>query len=134
MRVCTRAAPVREENLVPLINVVFLLLIFFLVAGALRPFATHGVEPAATSSIEAGADPANPIVVALDGTIRVSGAVVGLDGLAGHLGALAGSVPPTLHIVADRRLPAGLMLEIVESLGAAGIRDIRLVTIHEAGA
>jgi len=35
----------REENLVPLINFVFLMLVFFLVAGSLREFQSRGVKP-----------------------------------------------------------------------------------------
>lgn len=81
-----------EIGLIPLINVVFLLLVFFMIAGRIGPPDGLDVEPpgaraAAPASAASGASVPPVLVLAADGRLALDGAVVAEDGLASALAA-----------------------------------------------
>ena len=119
----------REANLVPLINVVFLMLVFFLIAGSLRPFMVRGVSPAETETAEPGERPQGPIAIDAEGAITAGGEPVAAQDLPALLKArapLLGDQP--LFVIADRALPATVLLDFLEAAKAAGIEKTRLIT------
>src|SRR3546814_5580799 len=74
-----------EENIVPLINIVFLLLIFFMLTGNLAPPEPFDIDPPASlSEAEAGERPVT-VSVAADGRIALDGRQVEAAGLAADL-------------------------------------------------
>jgi biopolymer transport protein ExbD len=113
----------RRDPTISLINIVFLILIFFMVSSTLsRPLGgdlqlvtTDGLECCAgTEVLEVGADGA-----LLVGGQLVSGPDVYLDGL-------PDSAPA--RIVPDRRLPARDLLRLVGELRARGADQILIIT------
>lgn len=77
MRLRRRMSPSEGENVLPLINVVFLLLVFFMVAGALERADIYDVEPPQSAS-EAETDAGeNVLLMASDGRLALDG--VALD-------------------------------------------------------
>ena len=118
-----------EENLVPLINVVFLMLIFFLAAGALRPFREEGIKaPQATVS---GHDerPLGPVLINASGKVSIKGVEQDKTVLVAFFAARVRShVTQPLPIVADQHLPAIKLVEVLQAARSAGIKKIRLVT------
>ncbi|MEM7668229.1 MAG: biopolymer transporter ExbD [Pseudomonadota bacterium] len=114
----------RRENIVPMINVVFLLLIFFLMAAQIAP-----PEPFPVAPPEARAEPGDsgPIVLHLsaDGALGFRD-VLGQAAVAAA--ALAADQAP-LHLRADRAAEAVEVARVVARLTAAGIRDVRLITV-----
>lgn len=76
----------REEvSLVPLISVVFLILIFFLIAGRLEPPDRVPVDPPVSASQSRPEETGLALVMAADGRIAAAGEIMWLERLAGWL-------------------------------------------------
>ncbi len=124
MNFAAQRRPRRSENVVPLINVVFLLLIFFMLTSTLRPpEATFVSLPTATG--EDTGDPERDVpVLALDATGRVvwDGQILSVAELQ-EVSAAEG-----LEIRADRDVPARVLLPLLERLDEAGVPHVELVT------
>ena len=133
------ASPPRRrpaENLLPMINVVFLLLIFFLIAAKLAP-----PEPFAVALPDAAADAAGNSAFTLhlgaDGGLGYAEAV-GDAALAALVAARAAhcaandcaALPPSLALRADAAAPADRLAQLLASLGAAGFATVTLVTAN----
>lgn len=114
-----RRARRRGEPVLALINVVFLLLVFFLIAGQLARPLPAGVTLA---TIDPGALPQSPgaLVITRDGRLFRDGAEIAPDALAG----LAG--PGPLRLMPDRDLPADELMALARALATAGAGEIRL--------
>lgn len=108
-----------------MINVVFLLLIFFLMTASLVTPPPLEITPP-----EAQADIADPrpgtLFVAADGTLAFGG-VTGAAAL-GLLAETAGDEP--LPIMADAAYPAAELARLLPQLSAIGIEDVRLMTVR----
>lgn len=118
-----------DENLIPLINIVFLMLIFFLAAGALRPFREDNVEPAEATFTQDGERPMGPVLISPDGQISVGGIEQDQDALKSLLQTrVASGNKSPLPVVADKNLDAEKLVDVIETAKAAGIKKIRLVT------
>ena len=142
-----QAPPKRQsESTISLINIVFLMLIFFLIAGQLAP----PVDPDVTLAETTEAPPlAPPDALFADSEGRLSHrgqpveiaaylAALGADGPASSLapGPAPGPVPgedagtggPAVLLAVDRDLDAARMLEIADQLYRAGAGKVSLVT------
>jgi biopolymer transport protein ExbD len=119
----------READLISLINIVFLMLIFFLVASTLRPFALRDLSLAQLVSGEPGIGAAGYVIVHRDGALRHQGDKVTLEDLVAHVSAAfadAGNRP--IAIVADHRATATRLIDVANVLQAAGFHDLKVVT------
>lgn len=114
-----RRARRRAEPVLALINVVFLLLVFFLIAGQLARPLPAGVTLA---TIDPGAPPPDPaaLVITRDGRLYWGGVEMAPDALAGLSG------PDPLRVMPDRDLPAAELMALARALAAAGVAEIRL--------
>ncbi|TCT10619.1 biopolymer transport protein ExbD [Tepidamorphus gemmatus] len=134
MRLVSTPRPRTDDGVVPLINVVFLLLIFFLIAGTLMPRADFRVDFARTAESPASRPPADAIYVSQAGFVSWRGQALSPDRLGEAVAAdpaLDRSAP--LPVVLDRALPAGDLSAILAALAGAGVQQVRLVTRREAG-
>lgn len=119
-----RLAPPRRppaEPTIALINVVFLMLIFFLVAGQVAAPADPEVR---LVDAEAGAAraPDDALVVRRDGTTLWRGAPADPAAFAAAQGA------GVLRLMPDRDLSARALVALAATLRAAGATEVRLVT------
>ncbi|MCI4661010.1 MAG: biopolymer transporter ExbD [Neomegalonema sp.] len=113
--------PERAESVVPMINVVFLLLIFFLMSATLiRPMPLEAVPP--RSDANRAEESAQILVVNSAGELGF-GAARGQDAIK----LAAQSVPP-LYLRADRAVSAQKLVRTVSELTSLGMKDIRLLT------
>ncbi|XDA97408.1 biopolymer transporter ExbD [Sulfitobacter sp. LCG007] len=124
MRRRARARTEREPT-VTLINVVFLMLIFFLVAGTIAPPLDPELNLVRTADLD-GAEPAEALVLHPDGHLSWKGAPV--DSVEAFLRARDDEMPDRVRIVPDRDAPAARLVEIGRELRAAGARDVVIVT------
>ncbi len=129
-----RRLPARKkpEPTIALINVVFLMLIFFLIAGSLAPPLDRDVRLVATEELEGRAPPDAAVVLA-DGTLRWRGQVVTEDQVVAHAREIAPvDLPedekPDVRLVPDRDLPAETLLRINKQLREAGAGKVWLIT------
>lgn len=117
----------REDNVVPMINIVFLLLLFFMVAGRLAPDSGAEVRPPASAS-EAPLPRGLPeIVIHADGAMRFRGRELAAAELAERL--LVDGVPPAaVRLRADAEAAAGTVTAVVDRLAALGVERLLLAT------
>ncbi|ATX65621.1 ExbD/TolR family protein [Roseinatronobacter bogoriensis] len=118
--------PIRE-SVVPMINVVFLLLIFFLMSAQIAPpdpvtitppMAQHADQPLAAGERVAWLD--------AQGVLYAQG-VTGAEALS-----LLSADPGPLILRADAAMPAALFARVLQDLGAAGLEDVTLVAVAGA--
>jgi len=131
MRLKSRARTARQPDVIPLINIVFLMLIFFLVSATLRPFSLADVRPPFAEG-DAGVEGGTPrIYITDDARILINGSEVGREGLKASLteARLAQTqTTTTLTVVADRGLDARQLVRTIADAQAAGFQDVRVIT------
>lgn len=117
----------KQESTIALINVVFLMLIFFLVAGSLAPPSDPDVRFISTGRMDAAAPP-DMLFVGSDGRSTWRGEPVNPDrALAAWKEEFGEGSSRPFRIAADRDLLATDLVELVSRLKARGIAEIVLV-------
>ena len=129
MRLSTRPRRQSDDGIVPLINIVFLLLIFFLIAGTITPRADIPIDFPQTAETPAARMPADAVYVSAGGFVSYRGASVDLGGLAATVAAeFTATEDRSLAVVVDRSLPATDLSPILGALAGAGVTKVRLIT------
>jgi biopolymer transport protein ExbD len=120
--------PVRRaqsEPTIALINIVFLMLVFFMIAGALAPTLDGEINLISTDELE-GRAPPDTTVMREDGTLILRGQVVTPEQAVAA--SEAGQYGLDVRLVADRNVPAKILMERVAELRAARATSVWLVT------
>ncbi|MCC6303843.1 MAG: biopolymer transporter ExbD [Rhodobacteraceae bacterium] len=121
------ATRTRDDGIVPMINVVFLLLVFFLMVATLAPPEPFAVAPPAAAGAPNGARAGGATLhVAADGRLAFEGA----EGEAALAAAAAAAGP--LELRADRALAAAALARLLARLAGRGREEVRLV-VTEGG-
>ena len=132
--------PRGDHGLVPLINVVFLLLAFFMIAGQIQRSDAVRVAPPVSISETVAAEQRMELVVAADGTVYLEGEAVVLEELApalrqrmtlGPATPVAGSSNPdgsAILVKADADLDVMRLEAVLEELARAGASRAALAT------
>ena len=115
----------KRDSTIPLINVVFLMLVFFLVAGSVAQPLDPNLNLVKTADLDQSSPP-DAIVVGPDGALSYLGEPVG-DADA-FLARPDQSETTVVRIVPDRDLPAAKLVELGASLRAAGAERVLIVT------
>ncbi|GMV63010.1 MAG: hypothetical protein AMXMBFR74_21780 [Parvibaculum sp.] len=117
------------ETLVPLINVVFLLLIFFLLAGTMTPAENVAVSLPEGTLNDREQDVPTTLIVEADGFVwlgervmdaKLSGAMVEKH--------LKDTNTKRVAIKADADAPAEAVLQLMEGLREAGVEQVTIMT------
>lgn len=132
MNIPVRSRP-QQLNLTPLIDIVFLLLVFFLLT-------THFIEedglgvrlPAAASTVEHRADDL-VVTITRDGEIFFRGRRLGLGDLTAALAAGIGGGTATVVVRGDRELDLQTAVAVMESAQRAGAAKIVVATLGGGG-
>lgn len=114
------------EPVLPLINVVFLLLIFFMVAGRLAPGLPADVTPPASAAAIDPSDEPIQLVVDAEGQLFWQDLPMAIADLPDRLDGVRKDRP--LHLLTDGEMPIALLRPALEALRNAGITDVQLVT------
>ena len=104
----------KPEPTIALINIVFLMLIFFLIAGTLSQPVNPQLRLVKTSDLDM-ASPPDGLIIHADGRMLSGGQPV--DDLAAFADIQDTS---TIRLIPDRDLPARTLLQVAASLQAAG--------------
>ncbi len=119
-----------QEPMLPLINIVFLLLIFFMIAGSLQKLGPFDVDPPASSTAES--QPEDTIVLWFG-----KNAEIGIDDRQGKIADLAALLPADyagrpVEIRADRTTEGARVVALLKQLQELGIEKVQLMTAMEA--
>ena len=119
-----------QEPMLPLINIVFLLLIFFMIAGSLQKLGPFDVDPPASHTAES--QPEDTIVVWFG-----KGGEVGLGDHTGTLENLSSFLPEDyigrpVEIRADRSTDGAKVVALLKRLQELGVDKVQLMTAMEA--
>ncbi|HZR80226.1 MAG TPA: biopolymer transporter ExbD [Candidatus Binatia bacterium] len=121
-----------EINVTPLVDVVLVLLIIFMVVTPLLRQEVPIDLPLAQNSRNAGDPGQITVSLAADGRTFVNGVAVPPDDLVPRLTAIYAERPDkTIFLEADRGLPHGRVVDLMDQCRAAGIVRIGIVTKKE---
>ena len=122
------------DPILPLLNVVFLLLIFFIMTGALHALDYFNVNPPSSSSeFQASLDD-SVILVGADGRVAIDNKEVDeVDLQLSVSDKLAGNAGAVFRIKADGRVDAARVVEVMELIEAVGVRRVMLLTLEPDG-
>jgi len=122
----------RADFALTMVNIVFLLLLFFLTTGSLTNPNEAEAELALTSDLPLERLPRPLLLIEEDGTLQLDGSTIPPQELVERARAalaVAGDGVP-LSLFAARDMPAHALLGVAERLSAAGI-GLQIVTLHE---
>ena len=114
----------RQEPTIALINIVFLMLVFFLVAGTISATQSGDVNLISVADM-VGQQPADAVVIHANGSIYLGGEPVDVTSAISALGYGAGDV---LRLMPDRDLPAQDLVRIAGEFAQSGAENIVVVT------
>ena len=122
-----------DTNMISLINIVFLILIFFLIASIIRPFSAKDIELVKSLSKDKYTRHAQTLVIDKTGNLIINGTPTDPQDLLTMLG--KGMVIPEgeqgearLNIIADQSLPSGILLDHLKTIQSLKFASIQLVT------
>lgn len=121
-----------EERVLPLINVVFLLLIFFMLAGRLAVSDPFQITPPASTSAGETGQQDMLVLVDADGRLALDGEIMSQTALREAVAARIerdGASP--VRMKADGRADATGVVAVMETLREAGVDRLELLTVPE---
>ena len=113
------------ENTIPLINIVFLMLIFFLFAGTVDRDVAKSIQPAETQAVSERERVAHALVITADGTLFMHEEQVSTEEVAAQI-----VEERPLMIVADKSLSGPELVRILAELKEEGVKNLTLITVR----
>ncbi|MDZ7824038.1 MAG: biopolymer transporter ExbD [Ahrensia sp.] len=130
MQVKRPKARSHPENTIALINVVFLMLIFFLIAGTLAPSPDREVELVnVTNAVRT--PPPDMLFLRQDGTPTWSGEPIALGDAVLRWRERGGDLETPFRLAIDKNLAGLKLIETVNDLRTNGVGEIRLITLAD---
>lgn len=122
------AAEKKSLDLTPMLDVVFLLLIFFMLTSIYaKPMLPLNLPEAATGQLEQ--EPEVIVAIRADGSVHLNGNPTAPAQLTAALAALFGSgLPRDLSLQSDKGVPFGRVVEVMDLAKQAGAENISVVT------
>ena len=121
-----------DDKIIPLINVIFLLLMFFLIAGTLSQMAVRDFRPPRSQSEARGVFEQPVLLIAADGVLFWDDEAVDAARIVELLGARG--MPKRLRLHVDARAKASMLLPVIDELRRAGVTGIGIVTQYREAA
>lgn len=121
-----------DDRILPLINIVFLLLIFFMVAGQLSTSDPFQIQP--VESVSSGDPTLDGVLVTIgrDGALALNGEIMDEAVLMSRISATEAT---EVRIKSDQSVQAIRVVGLLNRIKAAGIVEIKLMTVpSRAGA
>jgi biopolymer transport protein ExbD len=117
-----------DDAMLPLINLVFLLMVFFLLVGALASPEVLQVEPPRAEALQPQDAGRHSLLIAADGRLGLDREVFTREALPARAAAWVRAHPgESLQVKADAAFEARALVGILRSLRAAGVADVRLM-------
>ena len=121
-----------EERILPLVNVVFLLLIFFMIAGRLAATDPFQVSPPQSTSEGQPESQELLVLVGADGRLALDGEVLDESAFSSALSdRLAANESTRVRLKADGQAQTAQIIAVMELLRDAGVERLKLLTVPE---
>ncbi len=118
-----------DDRIMPLINIVFLLLIFFLVAGVIKDVEPVEVDPPASIAEIESKNSDLTIFIAENGQLALDDDLLDDTIFKTKLTAIITNHPEkSVRIVADKNIDSTKVIDILETLRQAGSSQVKLTT------
>jgi len=135
MRYRERTDSIQDINISPLIDMVFILLIFFMVSTTFVKDMKLDLNRPAASSSSSASTKAIRLYIDNQGEIYLDGEPVRVWVVQSRLrDLLTASTGKSVLVVTDGAVPAGRLVEVVDQSRLAGATDVGVATVEEAGA
>lgn len=118
----------RPDFSLAIVNIVLLLVFFFVITGSLVQQGETRVDLARTSDLPLDRLPRPLLLIDAQGAMALDGVAVTADDIAARL---PQPFPPALYLLADARLAAEDLLRLTQRTDLAGVA-LRLVTLHDS--
>lgn len=117
-----------EINISPLIDIVFILLIFFIVTTVFVD--ETGVEVNKPQALSAKQLEKNSILIAIteNGQVIYGGRVIGVEGVGGVIRRLSKKEQMPVIIQVDKKVPADLLVQVIDQSKIAGVSSVNIAT------
>ncbi|MGF1620102.1 MAG: ExbD/TolR family protein [Rhodomicrobiaceae bacterium] len=128
----------QHDRLIPMINVVFLLLTFFLIAGTIRVSDGLNIEPPAIATSGVIDEQGPTLSVEASGALHFGGRAVTMDEAVAVLKEASASMLASgaddgeIQIKADRNTPSSVILPLLQRLRNENFDALRLIAIRKA--
>ena len=131
MRIVAARRPRELVNITPLIDVVFILLVFFMLAGAIEKPDEIDVAPPVSETELASAEEDVVILIGTDGSVAFQGQVMPSDQELVRTATVWFAVRPesSIQLKADADADAARVIEVMELLREAGAQYLVLLTV-----
>ncbi len=135
MRFVAQRRPRDLVNITPLIDVVFILLIFFMLAGAIEKPDPVEVEPPRSDAEEEGDEEDVVILIGAEGEVAFQDKPMADDSELVRTAAVWLAYRPNsaVQLKADGGADAARVIEVMELLREAGVRSLVLLTVGGQG-
>lgn len=132
MRLPETAPKNEQENLLPLVNVVFLLLIFFMVAGAFTKPEVFSIDPViANTEINAETNTLT-VIMNIDGKLAIEDEIVSSEQLISVIQSyMQENSQQTVHLKVDANADAIHIVELLAILAETDLQAIHLLTSNQ---
>lgn len=117
-----------DDRVMPLINIVFLLLIFFMVVGRLSATDPFRIVPPTSATEENTAEKVPLLLIGAKGQLALDGRIVTEKAL---VLAVQQTSPKMLRVKTDGRADAVRVVALVDLLRDNGVESIRLLTVRK---
>lgn len=135
MRYREKSDSIQDINISPLIDIVFILLIFFMVSTTFVKDMKLDLNRPAASSSSTASTKAIRLYIDNQGEIYLDGEPVRVWVVQSRLrDLLTASTEKSVLVVTDGAVPAGRLVEVVDQARLAGATDVGVATVEEAGA
>ncbi len=135
MRYRERKDTTEDINISPLIDMVFILLIFFMVSTTFVKDMKLDLNRPAAASATSASTKAIRLYIDNAGDIYLDGEPVRVWVIQSRIrDLLAASTDKSVLVITDDAVPAGRLVEVVDQARLAGANDVGVATVEEAGA
>ena len=124
-----------ELNVIPLIDVVFFLLVFYVISTSFTPESAVTIERPQSTQASTSESPSLQVAVTVDDEVIIAGQSLATAQIATAVSAeLARLGTSRVVVVADRRVPTGILLTVMDACSAGGASSVDVAaTISPAG-
>ena len=114
-----------ELNVIPLIDVVFFLLVFYVITTSFIQETAVPIERPASSRATTVSGGFVPVAIVKSGAIQIGSRIVDLAAVPSEIGvALEGANATRVLVIPDREVPTGLLLKVMDACQAGGAQSV----------